>query len=650
MCGIAGWFGSKSLEPHVAGQIAQRLRHRGPDAEGIRSFPDATLIHRRLSIIDLTPTGEQPMANEDGTIWLVFNGEIYNHHPLRAGLEAGGHCFRGRADSEVLPHLYERDGREFLSALRGMFAFAIYNQTRRRLLLARDRFGIKPLFYAPLGDGIAFASEVRALQVVPGVDLEVDPQSLSDYTSLSYVPAPRTFFKGIHALEPGCWLEADLGGGAFRYTTGRYHRHAIRPRRELELERVVEQADALVAEAVRSQLESDVAIGALLSGGIDSSLMSAAAQAALAPARLRTFNVRFADAGYDETWAARMVAEHIGSEHETLPFETGAGSWEAIAGLLAHAGQPFADTSMFAVNAVSRLMRRRVKVALSGDGGDEAFGGYDLYWQIERFAGVRRLPAAAVRGGALALRLARRVDPKYGRWSERLSDLSGSNSTIIGSLFRWVREKELRALLPGLDVDPVQRLFEPQWDHELPPDASAVDRLDAHATEVNARLVLPNDFLFKVDIASMRESLEVRVPMLDENLFELGLALPHRLKVRGRTGKIVLRALAERKLPRAVATKPKWGFGVPLDTWVDEAFLERLRGTLTASSPISAWYDPAAYLPLVEAFSRRTGDVEGVSRQGLYQRIILLLAVHVILEEVAAARAASAGAPVAVPS
>lgn len=640
MCGIAGWFGNLHLDPRVASAMAQRLRHRGPDAEGIRAWPDATLVHRRLSIIDLTAAGEQPMSNEDGTIWTVFNGEIYNHHLLRNRLAGEGHRFRGRADSEVLPHLYQREGKAFLSDLRGMFGFATYDRPRRRILLARDRFGIKPLFYAPLQNGVVFASEIRALHVVPGVDLDVDPQSLSDYTSLTYVPAPSTFFKGIRALEPGCWLEADLSGGTFRYTIGRYHRPAISSRRELELAPVVDEAERLVSEAVRSQLESDVPIGALLSGGIDSSLVSAAAQSALAPARLQTFNVRFADASYDETWAAKVVAEHIGSDHETLPFEMGGGKWEAITGMLAHAGQPFADTSMFAVNAVSRLMRQHVKVALSGDGGDEAFGGYDLYWQLDRFARMRRLPKSLIRGGVLALRMARGIDPAYGRWSQRLAELTGDDQTIVSSLFRWVRDQELRALLPDLSVAPVQRLFERQWEHDLPPDASGVERLDAHATEVNARLVLPNDFLFKVDIASMRESLEVRVPMLDESLFGLGLMLPHRLKVRGRSGKLVLRALAARKLPHAIATKPKWGFGVPFDTWVDAAFRDRLRDTLTPSSPISAWYDPAVYIPLVESFCRRTGESGSVSREGLYQRVILFMAAHVVLEEMRAIRAA----------
>lgn len=635
MCGLAGWFGSLPFDGSHAAALAGCLRHRGPDAEGIRVWPDATLVHRRLSIIDLTPTGEQPLDNEDGTVWTVFNGEIYNHHALRAEAEGRGHRFRGRADSEVLPHLYEEWQSAFLPRLRGMFAFAIYDSARRRLLLARDRFGIKPLFYAPLPHGIVFASELRALLALPEIDRTVDRQALYDYTALTFVPAPATFYRGIRALEPGCFIEAEGLEGQFRYRVGRYHSWSIHPRIGWTMPEAVDEADVRIRQAVRSQLESDVPIGSLLSGGIDSSLVSVAAQEALAPDTLRTFNVRFPDARYDETWAARMVADAVGSAHETLDFDSGGGSWQSITDLLRHAGQPFADTSMFAVNAVSRLMRKRVTVALSGDGGDEAFGGYDLYTQLETLARLRRLPRTVLEGGALALRVAGLVNRKYSRWSGRVTDFTRDDATFLSGLFRWVRDRELSELMPDLDVEPVERLFESSWTCELPPGASDIERLSAHATEVNTRLVLPNDYLFKVDVASMRESLEVRVPMLDEDLFELGLSLPHRLKVEKGRGKAVLRALARRKLPRRVAEKPKWGFGVPLDTWVDRDFRERLRDTITRHSPISRYYDPAAYLPLIETFCRQESGEGTVSRTGLYQRVILLLSLNLTLESIA---------------
>ncbi len=633
MCGIAGWFGNVPFGAAHAEEMARRLRHRGPDATGIRRWDAATFVHTRLSIIDLTPTGDQPLSDRDGRVWTVFNGEIYNHRELRHQLESRGHVFRGRSDSEVLPHLYQESPADLPRKLRGMFAFAIYDSSERRLLLCRDRFGIKPLFYALFDDGIAFASEVRALLCLPGVDLGVDQQALYDYTALTYVPAPLSFFKGIRALEPGCSLEATVLGGRFHHRLSRYHSWAVRPDRSLSLSSAVAQADRLVSAAVRSQLESDVPIGSLLSGGIDSSLVSAAAQAAIAPAKLRTFNVRFEDAEYDETWAACTVAKAAGTDHETLDFQAGSGTWDEVCALLAHAGQPFGDTSVFAVNAVSRLMRQRVKVALSGDGGDEAFGGYDLYWQLGRLARLRAMPGAVVTTGRLMARAAGVVSAKYGRWADRLGDLVAPDDVVVvESLFRWVRDAELHALLPDLDVEPVRRHFEKQWEHVLPKDASPLERLSVQATEVNARLVLPNDFLFKVDIASMRESLEVRVPMLDEELFDLGLSLPHRLKVRDRTGKIVLRALAAQKLPAKVAKKRKMGFGVPVDTWLGAAFRDRLRDTLLMSkTPLSDYFAPAAYRPLIESFCHEHGR-PSISRQGFYQRVMMLLAVHATLE------------------
>lgn len=632
MCGIAGWFGNLPFGEAHAEEMLRRMWHRGPDAKGIRRWEAATFVHARLSIIDLTPTGEQPLSDEIGRVWTVFNGEIYNHHELRSELESHGHAFRGRSDTEVLPHLFEEMRGDLLPKLRGMFAVAIYDTVEQQLLLGRDRFGIKPLFYALFPDGVAFASELRPLLCLPGIDLGVDEQALYDYTALTYVPAPLTFFKGIRVLEPGCALDAKIDGGRFRHHLYRYHSWAITPDPSLSLRSAVDDADRILATAVRSQLESDVPIGSLLSGGIDSSLVSAAAQEALAPDKLHTFNVRFPDAAYDETWAARMVAESIGSQHETLEFEAGSGTWDEVCGLLAHAGQPFADTSMFAVNAVSRLMRLRVKVALSGDGGDEAFGGYDLYWQLNTFARLRSVPRSMLAAGRLALRAGGMLLPKYRRWAGRLDDfVANDESSIIGSLFRWVRDDELHALLPGRDVEPVGRHFEKRWEHALPHDASPVERLSAHATEVNTRLVLPNDFLFKVDIASMRESLEVRVPMLDEDLVSLGMSLPHRLKVSKHTGKIVLRALAARKLPEPVANKPKWGFGVPVDTWLGSDFRERLRETLLMSrTPLADYYDPKAYRPIIEAFCDRR-EPGAISRQGLYQRVTMLLAVHVTL-------------------
>jgi asparagine synthase (glutamine-hydrolysing) len=621
MCGIGGWVGHQMDAHAVAGEMIRALHHRGPDDHGIYSMSDVTLVHTRLSIIDLSPFGKQPMCNKDGTIWSVFNGEIYNHRELRQRLEQKGHRFKGYSDSEIIPHLYEDAGKDFVNLLRGMFAIAVYDGRSRILVLARDRFGIKPLFYAPAEGFLAFASEINALRKVPGIDLGVDRQAVYDYAALFYIPAPETFYKGIRALDAGEILEARLEKQAVSWRTRRYHRWTVAPDPTIRMAQAAEKAGALVAAAVEHQLESDVPLGCLLSGGIDSSLVSVAAQKALGGG-LRTFNVRFSDKEYDETWAAKAVADHISSDHTILDMDSEKGTWTRITDILLHAGQPFGDTSIFAVNAVCRLMRRHVKVALSGDGGDEGFGGYDFYWQIAEIARLQQMvPRGLWLCGAAIFASLTRTGWIPSQLPSRLKDLAGADDvSIIQDLFSWVRERELQRLFLDQDkVDPVRRLFEPRWSHEFPRETSRIERLSSLATEANVRLMLPNDFLFKVDNASMKESLEVRVPMLDEDLFALGMCLPHRLKVRGRICKIVLREVAHRWLPAPVAQKPKWGFGVPVDSWVDAEFRTHLRETLLGrTSRISEFFRPESYRPVIDAFCEGR-PYENISRQGLYR-------------------------------
>ncbi|HET7435646.1 MAG TPA: asparagine synthase (glutamine-hydrolyzing) [Thermoanaerobaculia bacterium] len=635
MCGIAGWIGNQRDGELWSAQLATCLRHRGPDAGGVRAWPGFTLVHARLSIIDLSPRGAQPMPSANERVWLVFNGEIYNHHELRADLEAKGYRFRGNSDSEVIPALYQEYGKDFVTRLRGMFALALVDLDRNRMLLVRDRFGIKPMFYAATEDRIAFASEIRALRRLPGVDDTMDAQALSDYVSLLFVPAPQTFFKGIRSLEPGCLLDAQLGAdGRVSMTIERWHQWSIDVDDSLDLETATARAEQLVARAVEQQLESDVPLGSLLSGGIDSSLVAWAAQRRLGATPLHTFNVRFSDPVYDETWAALAVARHIHSAHETLDMPEGEGTWERVTGLLRHAGQPFADTSMFAVNSVSALMRKHVTVALSGDGGDEAFGGYGFYQQIEQIARWQRLPGF-VRGGitAAATPLAK-LGVVNRRLPQRMRGLSQTGAAAIAEqLMSWIRPDEHAALLRGNGVLPVRRHFEAQWKHSLPPHASLLESLSAHMTEVNTRLILPNDYLFKVDIASMHASLEVRVPMLDEELFAFGLTLPHRLKVHRGEKKAILRRVAEKALPLDVARKPKRGFEVPVDRWTTPDFRSRAREELLSpQSPLATLFEPAATRRIVEAFAAGTA-LPDVSRPGLYQRAIMFLSLHEVLRD-----------------
>ena len=631
MCGIAGWLGALEDSQKYAAHVSETLRHRGPDSHGIRSCQEATLIHTRLSIIDLSPTAAQPMANEDGTVWTVFNGEIYNHRELRRRLETSGHLFKSRADTEVLPHLYEEEGPDFVNNLRGMFALAIYDTHKHNLLLARDRFGIKPLFYAPGPARLAFASEIRALLELPEINTRPDKQAIYDFAALFYIPAPETFYAGIRALQPGELLEAHLEPGCVSWRIRTYHEWKIAPNPTITLSEAVDQTDALLTASVGNEIESDVPLGTLLSGGIDSSLVSVVAQAA-SGGDLRTFNVSFCEKEYDETWAAVAVADYIGSKHETLAMDGVQGTWDHVTNLLLHAGQPFADTSLFPFNAVCRLMRQHVTVALSGDGGDEGFGGYDLYWQIGKVVKWQTWPTPIQRGSIALLDLLSRFRFQTERLSQRMRSLIDADDTsIILNLLCWIREDEHSQLCRDTHCLPVRRLFERQWDYRLPPVVSRLERLSAHATEVLTRLSLPNDYLFKVDTASMKESLEVRVPMLDEDLFAFGLSLPHRVKVAGRTCKRVLRELAKRRLPRVVAEKPKWGFGIPLDDWVNVDFKARLRNSLLGhSSDLPDFFRPETYRPIVEAFCDDR-PCRGISRQGLYQRAIMLLSLQLAL-------------------
>jgi asparagine synthase (glutamine-hydrolysing) len=572
------------------------------------------------------------MSNEDGSVWAVFNGEIYNHASLRAELEARGHRFRGHSDSEVLPHLYEEYGDAMFLRLRGMFAIGILDRRRRRLLLARDRFGIKPLFYALDEELVAFASEIEALRRIPGVDLSFDPQAISDFAALLFVPAPLTVHRGIRALRPGEFLDCQVGrDGRVSGKAHSFHRFSITPNSDITFEQAVETAEELLEQAVESQLESDVPLGSLLSGGIDSSLVSLFAQRETGD--LRTFNVRLSDSNYDETAAAKAVANAIASRHTTLDMEGEGGSWENVAAILQQSGQPFADTSLFAVDAVSRAMRKHVIVALSGDGGDEGFGGYHKYWQIETINRLRHAPPPAWLLGARLVEPLGRIGLVRGSLGERARDLAGADETsIVQTVFSWVKQREHDELLADAkQVEPVRRLFEPHWEHSMPPGASRLERLSAQAVEVNIRLILPNDYLAKVDTASMRHSLEVRVPMLDEDVIEFGLTLPHRFRVKGRVGKRVLREIAAANLPSDVAGRRKHGFEVPVDRWVDGAFRDHLRERLfDSNSPVGDHFERRVYGPWVDAFCNGATLPE-ISREGLYQRVIMLLSLDLNL-------------------
>lgn len=631
MCGVGGWLGGANVPDETVDAMLASLRHRGPDGTGSRRFPRAGLVHTRLRIIDLSPTGDQPMTNEDGTVWTVFNGEIYNHHELRQNLERRGHRFRGTSDTEVLPHLYEEHGVEMFALLRGMFALAILDTKADTLVLARDRFGIKPMYVAVGSDFAAFSSEIPALRRFPGVDLTPNPQAIADYAALHYVPAPQTIFTGIEALEPGCAMEARIVGSELEVTRRRFHRWAPEIDPDLTMENARETADTLIAAGVARQLESDVPLGAMLSGGIDSSLVTAAAQRG-SPGGLLTFNVRPSDLTRDETAYASAVAGHLQTRHKTVEIGQRSADWDSITSTLAQLGQPLADPALFAVESVSRAMRQHVTVALSGDGGDEFFGGYRIYWKVGVLARLLRIPSPALAAAGQGLRPLAAAGAIGSTVPRQVSALAGADdTTLVQALSAALTDEEHRALLVDADgVEPLRRLFERRWQ-PTGLNGNRLERLSSHTVEVQVRLLLAGKFLFKSDMASMRESLELRVPLLDEDLAEFGLSLPHRLRVNGHSGKPVLREVARRYVPDEIASRPKHGFAAPIDRWVDDGFRAAARETLLdPRAPIADHFRKSVYEPWVDAFADGEA-LPGVSRETLDTRILMLTALDACL-------------------
>jgi len=637
MCGIAGRFHSQHLPPDPMWheRANKLLAHRGPDGEGVFADKHCELVHRRLALIDLSPTGHQPMTNEDGAIQIIFNGEIYNHQELRAQLLTQGHSFRGTSDTEVLVHLYEQHGAQMVERLRGMFAFAIYDQPRRRLLLARDRFGIKPLYYAALDNQLAFASEIKALLALDGFQPTIDRQACYDFLGLSYIPEPQTAFSEIRALPPGHALLCE--GGEPRLI--QYHRLQAQADESLTLPQAAADAADNLQQAVAAQSVADVPVAALLSGGIDSSLV-VAAYCRTASESPTTFNVSFPDARYDETPMALAVSRQYQTRHHTISAADWTVTPELAQRLLLHFDQPFADTSLIPTYWVSRAIREQgIICALSGDGGDEAYGGYACFWRANRLMQLAQMPQsiqnAAIFGGQ---RLAG-VTSDLGRQLAKAVRLAQAGSrdgaVMLANLASYLDEEQKReVLLP----EAAARLSESSrhFNGYQPAGLRNLEDLSRRLTETHFRVNLPSDMLRKVDMMSMLASIEVRVPMLDEEMVARGLALPHRLKTDGHQGKLVLRETARQWLPSEVVNHRKMGFSIPLDRLATGAFHEMLADLLLAADArIRTFLD----LHLVEGWLRQfkaaqAGEQSGqMSREGLYQRIFIILALELWLRQ-----------------
>src|SRR6476469_5264588 len=546
VCGIAGLYSPAGPpNPELVDAMRAALVQRGPDEGSTDAFGRCVLGHQRLKVIDLE-TGYQPVSNETGDVVAVFNGEAYNFMSLRDQL--GGHEVRGTGDTPILPHLYEESGPHFVERLHGMFALALWDAGRERLVLARDRLGKKPLLWTRLPDGtLAFASELKALLRLPQISREIDLEAVDAYLALQYVPGNETALRGIHKLAPGHVLVAE--GETERIE--RYWRPEPAETSTHERE-WLERVRATVGEAVRKRLVADVPLGALLSGGIDSSIVVALmAQASSQP--VRTFTVGFPDVRYDERTFARAVASRYGTVHEEVEIEQDIAS--TLPRLAAAFDEPLGDEAAFPTFLIAEQARQHVTVALAGDGGDEVFAGYERY-VAHRLA--ERIPAPLARGGAAALRVlpAARREPR-------------------SPLFRAARFLDVAATPTGRRYARLMEIFPVELRRELWADARTARQVRLEPSRPGAaglqlldiETYLPGDLLLKADLASMAHSLELRSPFLDHEVVALGLALPDSLKTRGREGKVALRRAFAAELPPEVAGRGKTGFGVPLGRW-----------------------------------------------------------------------------------
>jgi asparagine synthase (glutamine-hydrolysing) len=614
MCGIGGiWV--RGADPWLdleatARAMAAVLRHRGPDASG--TWVDAgarlALAHTRLSIIDVGPGGAQPMVSADGRFVISYNGEVYETDVMRSELEARGVKFRGHSDTEVILEACAAWGVDaVLPRLVGMFAFGLWDRTRRSLTLVRDRFGIKPLYWRD-GALALFGSELKALLATPGWLPEIDREALAAYLRFAYVPTPRSIWRGIHKLPPGCMAVLPAEGGPARVTRWWDLRPLVKLGLEqpsdIGLDEAIEELDRLLRRVVGSRMVADVPLGAFLSGGIDSSTVVAQMQAQSARP-VQTFTIGLAERGYDESAAARAVARHLGTDHQELlvtPEEARA----VIPSLPEWYDEPFADPSQIPTYLVSRLTRRRVTVALSGDGGDELFAGYNRYsWGEQLWRRLDRMPrplrtAAAGGLGLVSPAIWRRLEAVPG--APRLLEMKAiklravlalqDQAGFYRRLVSWWTQPEHLVGVAGEEG--------PLWDEGLVCDLPApLERMQY----LDAITYLPDDILTKIDRASMAVSLEARVPLLDHRVAAFAFGLPRALRCSGVTGKVLLRWVLQRYVPPALFERSKMGFGIPIGAW--------LRG------PLRDWAEEL----LAESALATTGLMPGPVREAWCQHL-----------------------------
>ena len=563
MCGIVGFVGARADMDEILQAMMDRIVHRGPDGEGRFVDGQVALGHRRLSIIDLEG-GNQPMFNEDGSLVVVFNGEVYNFQELREQLLAAGHTFATRSDTEVLLHGYEEWGKEMLDRLRGMFTFALWDSRAKTLLLARDHFGIKPLYYYqnPETGTLMFGSEIKSFLAHPEFQKELNADQLELYLSYQYSPGENTFFKGVKKLLPAHWLEWKDGS----VTVQRYWEPSFTPNHSLTLEQWEEEISAAMQESVSAHKIADVEVGSFLSSGVDSSYMAALANVD------KTFTVGFADKQYDETDFAREFSQHIGVKnfaYRITPEEY----WANLGNIQYHMDEPLADAASVALYFVNREASKQVKVCLSGEGADEFFGGYNIYKEPFTVSWYDHLPLWLRRAvGSVAECL----PPVHGinflvRRSRPLEERYIGNTNLMGERRKKHLLKNYRGSVKPTDLS--RKLFDKTKGQD------PVTRMEF----CDLNLWMVGDILLKADKMSMANSLELRVPFLDKKVFELARRIPTECKVNAGQTKIAMRGAAEKTIPARTADKKKLGFPVPVRAWLrDEKYAGIVREAFNA--------------------------------------------------------------------
>jgi asparagine synthase (glutamine-hydrolysing) len=623
MCGIVGQArdDGTSVDASMLASMCAALEHRGPDSRGIHAEEQVGLGIQRLRVIDLE-TGDQPIYNEDRTVVVVLNGEIYNYRELRERLVRNGHRFETHGDTEVIVHLYEEEGPDCVRSLQGMFGFALWDMRRGQLLLARDRVGKKPLFYAHRDGALSFASELRALMQDPEIPRDLDHQAIDCYLGYQYVPAPLSIFRAARKLPPASTLLYRDG----EVTIDRYWRLDYGRKRNVDDREALNlEIRDTIRRATKRRMVADVPLGAFLSGGIDSSAV-VAAMAEQSALPVKTFSIGFENAAFDELKYARMIAEQFGTEHHEFVVKPDA--VELIPKIVRQYGEPFADSSAIPSFYLAELTRRHVTVALNGDGGDESFAGYTRYVGNLMARRLEKLPLPLRRAaGAMGERMP--TSPNVSSTLSRARRLARSLPLDAParyarhmSYFDWLQRDELytdefreligHSLAPGVIADP--------WY-----EATGSDAIDV-MLETDVETYLPGDLLVKVDIATMAYSLEARSPLLDPEVMELGASLPGHLKLRGTEKKVVLRDALRGWIPDAILDRPKMGFGVPIVDWFRHDLRDWTRDILLdPAARERGWFDPA----YVEAtLDRHAAGLEDAS-----SRIWALLVLELWLRE-----------------